>query len=60
MPPITIEHLELEELKEAVSDPEKASEDLPEADQEAYRDAQQSVVEARRKAESLEGLLQIN
>lgn len=62
MPPITLEDLseQLEELKEMVAAPEKAVEELPEDEREAYREAQQSVVDARRKAETHEGLLQVN
>jgi hypothetical protein len=50
----------LEELRQVVDDPEKAVEALPEGERTAYREAQESVVEARRKAETHEGLLQIN
>jgi hypothetical protein len=50
----------LADLQEAVGDPEKAIASLPEQDRDAYRDAQESVIEARRRAETTEGLLQIN
>jgi hypothetical protein len=50
----------LEELRKVVGDPEEAVEALPETERAAYREAQESVVEARRRAETHEGLLQIN
>jgi hypothetical protein len=49
-----------EELRRVAADPEKAMSSLPEEEQLAYREAQDSVVDARRSAESHEGLLQIN
>jgi hypothetical protein len=36
-----------------------AQAELPKDEQDAYREAQQSVVDARRKAETHEGLLQV-
>jgi len=50
----------LEDLRPIVSDVERATEALPEEEREAYREAQESVVAARRRAESQEGLLQVN
>lgn len=62
MPPITIEDLtaENEALRELVESPDSADEALAPDDLEAYDDAQQSVVDARRKAELHDGLLQVN
>lgn len=55
---------ELEALREEVSaliaDLEKAAEQLSEEEREDYRAALQSVVDARRNAETHEGLLQVN
>lgn len=42
------------------SDLDEAKRSLPQEEQDAYRDAQRSVVEARRNAETKEGLLRIN
>lgn len=58
----TLDHLdvELDELKQFVSDPDSAYEALSEDEENAYQEAQQSVVEARRKAETHEGALQVN
>jgi hypothetical protein len=50
----------LEELRQVVDDPGKAVDALPAEELAAYRQAQESVVDARRKAETHEGLLQIN
>jgi len=62
MPPITLEDLEdqLDNLKDLVSKPEQALDTLPEQERDAGREAQQSVVDARRRAEIHEGLLQVN
>jgi hypothetical protein len=46
-------------LREVLSDVNAACEALPEAEQERYREAQRSVVNARRSAETHEGLLQV-
>jgi hypothetical protein len=46
-------------LREVLSDVQGACEALPQAEQERYRNAQQSVVNARRSAETHEGLLQV-
>lgn len=56
----TNSELDLEKLRELVSDPERADEALPKEEREGYDEAQQSVVDARRKAELYEGLLQVN
>lgn len=50
----------LEKLRRVAADPDKAMNALPEEERMAYREAQESVVEARRSAETNEGLLQIN
>lgn len=62
MPPITIEDLkgQLDDLKHLVSKPQVALEALPKDERDAGREAQQSVVDARRRAETHEGLLQVN
>ena len=62
MPPITIEDLTTEDeaLRELVEAPSVADGALPQGDLEAYDEAQQSVVDARRKAELHDGLLQVN
>jgi hypothetical protein len=49
-----------ERLAETVADPDGAAELLSERDREAYEEAQQSIVDARRSAELHEGLLQID
>lgn len=41
-------------------DLEEAARALPQEDRDAYHEAQESVVEARRHAETKEGLLRIN
>ena len=46
-------------LREVLSDVQGACDALPQAEQQRYRDAQQSVVDARRSAETHEGLLQV-
>lgn len=46
-------------LREVLSDVQAACEALPQAEQERYRSAQESVVNARRSAETHEGLLQV-
>jgi hypothetical protein len=46
-------------LREVLNDVQGACDALPEAEQQRYRDAQQSVVDARRSAETHEGLLQV-
>lgn len=53
------EQLDVEELRNAVIHLDDARAELPKDEQDAYREAQQSVVEARRKAETHEGLLQV-
>lgn len=50
----------LDELREVVADPKNAIQALSEDERNAYREAQESVVEARRSAEAHEGLLQVN
>jgi hypothetical protein len=62
-----MEHLktaELAALRESlaplVSDLEKTVNGLPETERASYDEAEQSVVDARRKAETHEGLLQVN
>jgi hypothetical protein len=57
---LEVETPPLEELRKVVGDPEEAVDALPEQERAAYREAQESVVEARRSAETHEGLLQIN
>jgi hypothetical protein len=61
-----MEHLktaELAALRESlaplVSDLEKTVNGLPETERASYDEAEQSVVDARRKAETHEGLLQV-
>ena len=49
-----------ERLAETLADPDGAAELLSEGDREAYDEAQQSIVDARRSAELHEGLLQID
>lgn len=51
---------QVKKLLKIVEDVEKASRALPEEERAAYRTAQQSVVDARRRAELQEGLLQVN
>jgi hypothetical protein len=51
---------EFEALSKVVDELERAARALSETEREAYRQAQQSVVDARRKAETEEGLLQVN
>ncbi len=46
-------------LREVLSDVQGACDALPQAEQERYREAQLSVVNARRSAETHEGLLQV-
>jgi hypothetical protein len=46
-------------LREVLSDVRGACEALPQHEQDRYREAQQSVVDARRNAETHEGLLQV-
>lgn len=46
-------------LCEVLSDVKRACDALPQAEQERYREAQLSVVNARRSAETHEGLLQV-
>jgi len=50
---------EFAELREVLSDVPAACAALPEQEQQRYRDAQQSVVDARRSAQTNEGLLQV-
>jgi len=58
----TLDYLDvqLEELEQVVADPDSAYGALSDDEETAYQDAQQSVVEARRKAETHEGALQVN
>jgi hypothetical protein len=49
-----------EALRSAVSHPGRIQDALSDAERDAYREAQQSVVDARRKAETHEGLLRVN
>jgi hypothetical protein len=51
--------LDVDELREALLHLDDAQAELPKDEQDAYREAQQSVVDARRKAETHEGLLQV-
>jgi hypothetical protein len=62
MPEMSDSELEVlrEEVTALVADLEKAAERLSEEEQEDYRAALQSVVDARRKAETHEGLLQVS
>ena len=46
-------------LSAVLSNVKDACEALPEAEQQRYRSAQESVVQARRSAETHEGLLQV-
>lgn len=46
-------------LRDVLSDVQAACDALPESEQARYRSAQQSVVDARRSAETHEGLLQV-
>ncbi|MFN8111646.1 MAG: hypothetical protein U0R51_00455 [Solirubrobacterales bacterium] len=46
-------------LRDVLGDVQAACEALPEAEQERYREAQLSVVNAKRSAETNEGLLQV-
>ena len=54
------EQADFRKLVELASDPDQAAQSLPPAEREAYLEAQQSVVDARRSAEVHEGLLQVN
>jgi hypothetical protein len=49
-----------EKLGTLVSDLEGAVRSLSEDEQRSYQEAEESVVDARRKAETHEGLLQVN
>jgi hypothetical protein len=49
-----------ESLAPLVSNLEATVEGLPETERNSYDEAEQSVVDARRKAETHEGLLQVN
>ena len=62
MTEIDLSHLttQFKDVAIAVADPGKAAEDLPKPEQDEYRDAQQSVVDARRKAENHSGLYQLS
>lgn len=51
---------EFEALNKVVEDLGRAVRALPEAERAEYRQAQQSVVDARRRAGMQEGLLQVN
>ncbi len=46
-------------LRAVLADVQGACDALPDAEQQRYREAQQSVVNARRSAETHEGLLQV-
>ncbi len=46
-------------LRTVLTDVSRACRALPAAEQQRYRDAQQSVVDARKSAETHEGLLQV-
>lgn len=61
MTPITSQDVagHVEELKELAARPGGAVGSLPQAERDAYREAQQSVVDARRMAETHEGLLTV-
>jgi hypothetical protein len=48
------------QIADVLADLSGAVEALPKLERDAYREAQQSVVDARRKAEMREGLLWIN
>jgi uncharacterized membrane protein len=49
-----------EKLGALVSDLDGAVRSLPEDERRSYKEAEESVVDARRKAETHEGLLQVN
>ena len=49
-----------DELQDIIAHPDKGDDALTDGQKEAYREAQQSVVDARRKAEAREGHLQVN
>jgi hypothetical protein len=53
------EQLDVDVLRDAVIHLDNAQAELPQDEQDAYREAQESVVDARRKAETHEGLLQV-
>lgn len=59
-----LEHEELEQLRETlevlVSDLSRTFDGLDEDVRHYYQEAEQSVIDARRKVESHEGLLQVN
>jgi hypothetical protein len=61
---VDLEVAELTAVQEAlatlVSNLEETVKGLPEAERHSYEEAEQSVVDARRKAETHEGLLQVN
>jgi hypothetical protein len=57
---IAATHEDFSALREVLSDVRGACAALPKAEQERYREAQQSVVDARRSAETHEGLLQVS
>lgn len=48
------------QIADVIVDPSGAVEALPKSERDAYREAQQSVVDARRRAEMHEGLLWIS
>lgn len=52
-------NLDVDGLREAVMHLDEAEARLPADEQKAYREAQQSVVDARRRAETREGQLQV-
>jgi hypothetical protein len=51
--------MEFDALSAVLLDVEAACESLPQEEQDRHREAQQSVVDARRSAETHEGLLQV-
>ncbi len=57
--PLSSATAEFTALSAVLSDVKSACEALPEAEQQRYRSAQESVVQARRSAETHEGLLQV-
>ncbi|MCW2986165.1 MAG: hypothetical protein JWR63_3735 [Conexibacter sp.] len=51
--------VEFEALRTVLHDVQRACDALPDADRDRYKEAQRSVVEARRSAETHEGRLQV-
>ena len=56
---LDLTNVDFEKLREAAMNLEEAQKALSSAERKAYREAQQSVVDARRKAETNEGLLRV-